>query len=106
MRQLQYGETKTVESILPDFEESSEYFKLIFLCQNVTKFETNIKMKRKKLCDCKMKVQTKKLSFRESIFDCIHRNMFVMSIEEPNFEVYLYIMKCHIVYIFICILGI
>lgn len=84
---MQYGDTKTVESVLPDFEESLERFKIVLLLQNVTQFPTDVIIKRKKICECRLVELSVKMTFSKKGYDCIHREMFSMIMEELKFEV-------------------
>ncbi|GJQ87781.1 putative coiled-coil domain-containing protein 108 [Trypoxylus dichotomus] len=82
LKSMKSNETRNVNILMPESEYSNGTFETVWELQNVTSFDTYVSLKRKKLCDCPQVQTSKKVTFRQLVFDCKHRNIFTMSLSE------------------------
>lgn len=73
--------------IMPDSEFSNETFFVNFLLTNTTNFETDVMIKRKQICDCKIKEVAYGLSFRANVYNCPHRELVALTISNDTVQV-------------------
>ncbi|CAG9819027.1 unnamed protein product [Phaedon cochleariae] len=86
LQNIKSQKTETVEMYLPDFEIGSGPFCITFLMENKTLFDAEIKLKRKKVCDCQMKSVQSTFNSSKKIFDCPHREMLSIEMNDTTFQ--------------------
>ncbi|KRT79607.1 hypothetical protein AMK59_7460 [Oryctes borbonicus] len=86
LKSMKRNETRSVNVCMPDSEFTSEPFETVWVLQNVSAFDTHVGLKRIKLCDCRQVQACKKVTFRQFVFDCKHRDIFSMSLSENVFQ--------------------
>lgn len=89
MREIEHDQTESVEFFLPDYEMGEADFFGTFVIKNITIFDTELKIKREKVCDCKFRYISKGISFRQKHYDCFHRDMFQFNLSDDQILVIL-----------------
>lgn len=84
LRLVESGQNIKITSIIPNFEQCDQTFIISLLVTNLSEFQTSMDIKRKKVCDCELVEVSKGISFRSKVYDCIHRKMLKMEIEESE----------------------
>lgn len=77
---INYKETKTVDVFLPEVEMRDKMYNVGFLVFNLSKYQTDFILTRRKICNCVKEVQTQGLSKTKTVFNCIHRKMLDMRV--------------------------
>lgn len=72
---------------VPDSEVSDKLFYVIFSIKNVSSIYTRLVLKRRQVCDCKLKETNDSFTFRHKVFDCPHKDMLTMEIGSPSLPV-------------------
>lgn len=81
------GETKQLKINTPGNEVNDEILTANLFLYNTSNFETDLVLKRKQLCQCKLVEVSQGISFRSNIYDCPHRYLFNLELADQHFYV-------------------
>lgn len=86
MKKGWYGDER-VDLYLPECEENPETHLIVACLSNISSFESEIRLKRKKLCNCPMKEVKDSFNMTKSVYDCAHREILTLELSDKIFYV-------------------
>ncbi|XP_057654867.1 uncharacterized protein LOC130893087 [Diorhabda carinulata] len=75
--EIQPNQNEAFEIYLPECLLGSQHY-VSLLIQNTSRFDTEISLKRKKMCSCVMKQSQVKINITKLVYDCPHRDLLLL----------------------------
>lgn len=79
--------TKVVHIYLPECEEGPEEYFIVLCLRNVSNMDSEMVIKRKQLCSCRLKEVRDTFNITKYVYQCPHRSVITMDLSDAQFYV-------------------